>query len=156
MEQRDGGPVTRRRRQVARNARTHGLDRWGAGGVRVEEVHVRQPPSDGPIEIAIRYEASELDEGRFCVGFVDEAGQEIGAAASPVLPLRGTGGDLRCVITPLPFWSGIYFPVVAIMSPDGVVRDRWKLDRAVVIDRNGASEFVDAFGPVAINAEWSE
>jgi len=156
MEQRGGDPVTRKRKHARKLMTTHGLDRWGAGGARVEEVHVEQPPNNGhAVEVSIRYEASDMNRGIFCIGFIDEAGQEIGAAASPLVRLDEEGGDLRCLIDPLPFWSGIYFPVVAIMSPDGVVRDRWKLDRAVVVDRNGEGRLAETFGPVDIHASWS-
>jgi hypothetical protein len=64
---------------------------------------------------------------------------------------------VRCSISPLPLRSGIYFPVVAILSADGVVRDRWKLERAVVVDRVGDGEVLaDAFGPLEIAATWSD
>jgi hypothetical protein len=46
---------------------------------------------------------------------------------------------------------------VAILSADGVVRDRWKLERAVVVDRVGDGEVLaDAFGPLEIAATWSD
>jgi hypothetical protein len=55
---------------------------------------------------------------------------------------------------PLPLRAGIYFPVVAILSPNGEVRDRWRLDRAIVVDGDGQA-FSD-FGPVDIAATWSQ
>jgi len=128
--------------------------RWGAGGARVEQVHVEEGPEDGFLEIAMSYETTALDRAVFCIGFEDESGHEIGAAASPLLSLEGNRGSVRCTIRPLPFRSGIYFPVVAILSPDGSVRDRWRLERAVVIERDGEASIVNDFGPVQIPSVW--
>jgi hypothetical protein len=133
-----------------------GLNRWGAGGVRVEQVHVGEVVN-GADEIGVRiaYEASELDRAIFCVGFIDESGREIGAAASPAIRLDGASGEVTCTIRPVPLRSGIYFPVVAILSEDGVVRDRWQLDRSVVVDRNGDGTLPDGFGAVDLAAGWT-
>jgi ABC-type polysaccharide/polyol phosphate transport system ATPase subunit len=135
---------------------TRGLYRWGAGGARVEEVHVGEPSSDGAaLDIVIAYETSDLRNAVFCVGFVDEGGLEIGATASPIVPLETGKREVRCSVDLLQLRPGSYFPVVAILSEDGVVRDRWRLDRALVVERNGRSEFTDDFGPVHIAAAWS-
>lgn len=129
--------------------------RWGAGGARLSEVHVGQPVGHGSrLTVSMRYENSSLDEAMFCVGFVDESEREVGAATSPVVGLPGPDGSLDCHIEPLPLRPGIYFPVAAIVSSDGNIQDRWKLDKAIVIEQNGQIE-VDGFGPVHISAEWS-
>lgn len=138
-----------RRAMVAR-----GQHRWGAGGARVEEVHFGETSDGGPVEIGITYDAETVEAGVFCVGFVDESGNDIGAATSPVMPLGDGKGTVVCTVR-LPLRSGIYFPVVAILSPDGVVRDRWRLDRALVVERNGAGAFAEDFGPVEIDGSWS-
>jgi hypothetical protein len=44
--------------------------------------------------------------------------------------------------------------VVAILSADGLVRDRWKLDRAIVVERNGELVLAE-FGPIEIAGDWS-
>jgi ABC-type polysaccharide/polyol phosphate transport system ATPase subunit len=144
------------RRRTANVMRDRGEYRWGAGGARLEEVNVQEPDENGgDLEIAMTYRNAELDRAVFCVGFVDESGQQIGATASPPLDLEGETGVVRCSIRPAPFRTGIYFPVAAILSPDGRVHDRWRLDRAIVVDGNGDS-LVQDFGPVAIPAAWSE
>jgi ABC-type polysaccharide/polyol phosphate transport system ATPase subunit len=155
MERRDLDHV-HRGHEAVRMATTRGLNRWGAGGVRVEEVNISEPSAgSSDLDVAISYEAPSLESGIFCIGFVDEGGREIGAAASPPLSLQKGKGAVRCSIRPLPFHPGIYFPVVAILSADGLVRDRWKLDRAVVIDGDGEVG-ISEFGPVDISAAWIE
>jgi ABC-type polysaccharide/polyol phosphate transport system ATPase subunit len=156
MERRDEGPPANSRRKAQRIMEARGLHRWGAGGARLEEVHFDESPAKAGLKVQITYQAVALDEGIFCVGFIDEGGREVGAAASPLLSLNGNGGarSVRCDIQPLPLRSGIYFPVVAILSPDGVVRDRWRLERAVVVDRAGEIAMADTFGPVNISASW--
>jgi ABC-type polysaccharide/polyol phosphate transport system ATPase subunit len=130
-----------------------GLQRWGAGGARVDEVHVEDPAHGGTeLRVGITYEAAEIEEAVFCLAFVDEEGREIGATASPPISINGGHGAIRCTIQ-LPFRSGIYFPVVAILGSDGVVRDRWKLDRAVVVERSNGEALTD-FGPVEMSAGW--
>jgi ABC-type polysaccharide/polyol phosphate transport system ATPase subunit len=153
----DATAVQRRGRWKTRQVmQARGEFRWGAGGARLESVHVEGPANGrAGLDIAITYENSELDRAVFCVGFVDESGRELGAAASPELKLAGQTGVIRCSIRPAPFRSGIYFPVAAILSPDGRVHDRWRLDRAIVVDRNGGPP-VEDFGPVDIPARWSE
>lgn len=132
-----------------------GMHRWGAGGARVEKVQVRERSGHGDdLEIAIDFEAPDVDHALVCVGFVDEGGKEIGAAASPMMAINGGRHSMQCAIDSLPLRSGVYFPVVAILSPDGVVRDHWRLDRAIVIEGDGEA-ITDAFGPVDIAAAWS-
>jgi ABC-type polysaccharide/polyol phosphate transport system ATPase subunit len=132
-----------------------GLHRWGAGGARVEEVSLGEPAHDGSaVDISIRFAATESDEAVFYVGFVDESGMEIGAAASPPVALTGGQGEVRCAIRPLPLRTGIYFPVVGIVSSAGLIRDRWRLDRAVVVDHDGVVA-PEGFGAVEIPAEWN-
>jgi ABC-type polysaccharide/polyol phosphate transport system ATPase subunit len=156
MERRDTAAPAHKRRDVRRLMRTTGMHRWGAGGIRVEQVQIDDPSEDGSnLEVAISYDASELEQAIFCVGFVDESGHEIGAAASPALPLAAEKGEVTCQIRPVPFRDGIYFPVVGILSTDGQVRDRWRLDRAVVVDKDGQLQLADSFGAVDIEAEWS-
>jgi ABC-type polysaccharide/polyol phosphate transport system ATPase subunit len=130
-----------------------GMQRWGAGGARVDEVHVEDPSNGGAeLEVAITYEAGDIEEAVFCLAFVDEEGREIGASASPLISTNQDRGAIRCTIR-LPFRSGIYFPIVAILGPDGMIRDRWKLDRAVVVERGDGEGLAD-FGPVDIPAGW--
>lgn len=155
MERREPDRPSRYMRREARKRMVaEGLQRWGAGGARVEEVHVQQPSGeDDELNIAISFKAAGLDDAVFCVGFVDEGGRDVGVAASGPLPLNG-GEAVRCVIRPLPLRSGIYFPVVAIVGSEGIVLDRWKLDRAIVVERAGDDTLSD-FGPVSISAGWS-
>jgi lipopolysaccharide transport system ATP-binding protein len=156
MEHRTQADPAHSRRQMKRALLGRGLHRWGAGGAHVEEVHVDGPSegNDG-VRVTIAYEAAEVSRAIFCVGFADEAGHEVGATASPSLPVTGDRGHIECVIRPLPLRSGIYFPVVGILSPDGLVRDRWKLDRAIVVDRGDEEAVTNEFGPVEIDADWS-
>jgi lipopolysaccharide transport system ATP-binding protein len=155
MERRDFSEPVHREHEAVAMATSRGLHRWGAGGARIEEVNMSDPSKEqGNLDVAISYEAPTLELGVFCIGFVDEGGREIGAAVSPPLSLRNDKGAIHCSIRPLPLRAGIYFPVVAILSPDGMVRDRWRLDRAVVIDGDGEVGISD-FGPVDISAAWA-
>jgi ABC-type polysaccharide/polyol phosphate transport system ATPase subunit len=157
MEQRRDEVGAQRHKRLGKMVRSQAAARFGAGGARVREVHVDEPDGEnGRLEFSIRYEAASLDRAVFAVGFVDESGQEIGAATSPVLSVGGGEGMIHCAIRPAPFRSGIYFPVAAILSPDGKIQDRWRLDRAVIVDRNGETTLADEFGPVEIAATWSE
>jgi lipopolysaccharide transport system ATP-binding protein len=157
MEQRRDEVGAQRHKGIRKVLRTQAAARYGAGGARVREVHVEEAGrGDDSLEFAIRYEASTLDQAVFAVGFVDETGQEIGAATSPALVLGEGEGIVRCAIGRAPFRSGIYFPVAAILSPDGTIQDRWRLDRAVVVDRNGETAPAQEFGPFDIAATWSE
>jgi hypothetical protein len=105
--------------------------------------------------IEVRYQRITANEALFCIGFQDEGEREIGAAISPLMPLANAEGVVQCTIDPLPFQPGIYFPVVAILSPDGKIEDRWKLGRAVVVDGDGQMAVIDQFGPLRIPAQWS-
>jgi ABC-type polysaccharide/polyol phosphate transport system ATPase subunit len=158
MERRDRTAPAHVAGTVRKQMRARGLYRWGAGGVRIEEVKVGNGSSDGgALEIGISYESGQdLDRAVFCVGFVDEAGRELGAASSPLLRLGDLGGSVLCQIEPIPLRSGIYFPVVAILSADGLVRDRWQLERAVVVERNGEILMGADFGPVEIPSRWRD
>jgi ABC-type polysaccharide/polyol phosphate transport system ATPase subunit len=147
------GPA--RLRSAARMMRSRGLRRWGTGGARLESVAVDGPSGDvRGVMVTMRYIADSVHEAAFCVGFADEWGSEIGAAASSVLPLAHDQGHVQCLIEPLPLWSGVYFPVAAIVARDGSILDRWQLDRPIAIDRDGDGTIAEAFGPVEIGAEW--
>jgi hypothetical protein len=149
----DQGPT--RLGKAVRLMQTRGLHRWGMGGVRIDQVRVSQP--DGTragVEFLVTYVAASTRQAVFCVGFVDEWGNEIGAAASPRVSLNDEG-ELRCLVRPLPLRSGTYFPMVAILSSDGAVLDRWRLDRAVVVPTDAETPLTDALGPVEMQAEWS-
>lgn len=156
MEERRDERMAFRRRDARKLMAARGLHRWGAGGARVRGVRVSEPTADAGVDLVISYEAEELDSAVFCVGFTDDEGHELGAAASPPIPLNGGRGEVRCTISPLPLRAGIYFPVVAILSGDGRIRDRWRLDRAIVVDRRAAGDLAEPFGPVAVPASWNE
>ena len=115
-----------------------------------------EPDPDGErLDVDIAYETSELERAVFCIGFIDEGGHEIGGTESAVVPLETGKGSVRCTLDLGHLRPGSYFPVVAILSEDGVVRDRWRLDRAFVVEANGRPGFADDFGPVRIGADWS-
>jgi ABC-type polysaccharide/polyol phosphate transport system ATPase subunit len=155
MEHRDEGHKLGDRQATKKAMRVRGLNRWGAGGVQVEEVHISEPDNGNRRwNIGINYSVSDVDEAVFCLSFVDESGRDLGGAVSPPLSLDHRSGAVRCVIDPMPLRSGIYFPVVTLLTSDGTVRDRWRLDRAVVVDHDRLSDAVDDFGPLDINAEW--
>jgi ABC-type polysaccharide/polyol phosphate transport system ATPase subunit len=157
MEQRRdaGTPLTMQ--SMGKLVRASGVDRWGVGGTRVSHVHIEEAtnPYQGLV-ISITYEASDADEAVFCVAFVDESGRDVGSASSSLMRLRGNGGSVRCAIEPFPLRPGVYFPVVAVVTADGRVRDRWRLDRAIVIERNGNSGVMRDFGPVEFAGLWSD
>jgi lipopolysaccharide transport system ATP-binding protein len=156
MEHREvDGPLARKG-GARKLIEARGMHRWGAGGARVSEVRFHGPGSNGrQLHVSITYESPELDEGFFCIGFEDEAGRDIGATTSPRMTMQRQDGSMQCVIEPLPLRSGIYFPIVAILTPDGQVRDRWRMDRALVVDRDGEESLAETFGPVEIPAAWS-
>lgn len=157
MESRETELAIGGRKQARKEMESRGMNRWGAGGAQVEQVHFDQRNGDGSaLAVDIAFEAPAIDEAVFCVGFVDEGGRELGAATSPTVRVPGERGEVRCTISPLPLRNGIYFPVVAILSADGMVRDRWKLERAVVVDRDDEGVLADAFGPLEISATWSD
>jgi ABC-type polysaccharide/polyol phosphate transport system ATPase subunit len=156
MERRDLGRAGHQKGESEKLAKARGLHRWGTGGARVDEVLVEEPGEGASgLGIVIRYEAPDLDEALFCVGFVDEGGQEIGGSSSPIVVPKGQSGEVRCTIRPMPFRPGIYFPVVSILSSDGLVRDRWRLDRAIVVDQDGQPEYANDLGPVDLPAVWT-
>lgn len=145
-----------RRGKARKEMAARGLHRWGSGGAQVEHVHVRESNhgvSAWKIEIA--YRAMDIEQGVFCIGFTDEGGRELGGAISSPVRLERREGKIECLVSPIPFHEGIYFPVVALLSPDGTVCDRWRLDRALVVDGNGKQETMAIeFGPVDIPARW--
>lgn len=153
MERRESPTLTRTRRDVQRAMKTTADSRWGAGGVRVDDVHIDEQSGTSAV-FDITFGSDIVDKAIFCIGFLDESGREIGAAASPAVSLSEVKGAIRCVIDPLPLQPGIYFPVVAILSEEGLVRDRWRLDRAVVVD--GVESSLADFGPVSISAAWAQ
>jgi ABC-type polysaccharide/polyol phosphate transport system ATPase subunit len=159
MEHRDFMPVTGRdfKQRVRKYAQSHGTSRWGAGGARVEEVHVENAGVvAAELNVRVTFQAKDLSKARVCVGFVDERGTHLGAAVSPEVGIQDGRGAVVCSINPLPLRSGIYFPIVAIVSPDGLVQDHWMLDRAVVVERNGAWPDSEGFGPVEIHGSWTD
>jgi ABC-type polysaccharide/polyol phosphate transport system ATPase subunit len=157
MEQRESANPLVRRGEAHKLVKAGGMNRWGAGGARVSEVRFDGPSVRGSeLHVSIAYESAELDEGVFCIGFEDEGGRDIGAATSPLTTLKGENGLLQCVFRPLPLRPGIYFPIVAIVTPDGQVRDRWRMDRALVVDRDGEAPLGETFGPVEITGAWSQ
>ncbi|HEY7400013.1 MAG TPA: ABC transporter ATP-binding protein [Actinomycetota bacterium] len=129
-------------------------NRWGIGGARLLSVHVDQDALDAEsVDVQIAYEGSgELTSAVFRVGFIDETGRELGGAVSPNLPVEIEGGQVTCAM-PLPLRTGIYFPVVSIITADGQVRDHWRLDRPVVVERNDG--LGEALGPVEFGGTWA-
>jgi lipopolysaccharide transport system ATP-binding protein len=161
MERRENEQREAHRKWAKTNQRqinARGLNRWGAGGARLEAVHVGQPFVNGSarpnVSVSVSYDVNDMDEAVFCIGFVDEQGRSIGVANSPPVPLKSESGTLECTIEALPFRTGVYFPVVAIISGDGTVQDHWKLERALVIEREDAA-ITNGFGPVEISSSWS-
>jgi ABC-type polysaccharide/polyol phosphate transport system ATPase subunit len=141
---------------VTKQMRSRGLDRWGAGAARVDQVRVNEStPARDKVEVAITYEPSTLGAATFCVGLLDEAEREIGVAASPLTQLSSDGGVVRCSFARLPLRPGIYFPVVAILSRDGRIQDRWRLDKPIVVEANGRRPVPDGFGSVELPCDWS-
>ena len=156
MERREAPGEIRAKGQVRKLMKSRGMNRWGMGGARIGSVDVAgdaDSRSDS-LDVHISFEASEPQKAVFCVGFTDETGVEIGTASSPLVEIASSG-EITCSIAPVPLRSGVYFPVVAIVSEDGLVRDRWQLDRAVVIDRNGTGALPEGFGAVDIGATWA-
>jgi lipopolysaccharide transport system ATP-binding protein len=156
LERRETGSV-RGKSKIRKAMVAHGMHRWGAGGARLEAVHFDQAESgDSALDVSITYENDDaVDNAVFCIGFVDETDRDVGVATSHQVVLAPEAGAVRCEIRPLPLRPGIYFPVVAILTPEGLVRDRWRLDKAVVVEQNG-QVFYDEFGPVGIPSKWNE
>jgi ABC-2 type transport system ATP-binding protein/lipopolysaccharide transport system ATP-binding protein len=154
-ERRDGkGAAGYLPRDARKLMQMRGLHRWGAGGVRIEEVHFEDPDDGDLLEFAVAYSANDLGRASFYLGFVDESEVELGGTTSDPLPISSGGGTVRCSMQPIPLRPGIYFPVVAIMSPDGRVSDRWRLDRAVVVDKGTGA--ASTLGPLSIPGTWSQ
>jgi ABC-type polysaccharide/polyol phosphate transport system ATPase subunit len=142
------------KKEMGAFVRSRGLHRWGAGGARIEQVHIDDSSADGLIEVSLEYADCQMGRAIFCVGFLDASGRELGAAASPVVEGLVERGDVRWTIDALPFRPGIYFPVAAILSSDGTVLDRWRLDRALVIDTDVGGPDLEDFGPLDIGGGW--
>jgi len=155
MERRDGEAPVSGRKAIERAMAARGQHRWGAGGARVEEVHIEEPASPkDPIVFSVNYEATDIQRARVCVGLVDENEVEVGSAISPDVDVHAGRGTIRCAIR-APLRPGIYFPIVAILSPDGKIRDRWRLDRAIVVESTDHVEAEAGFGSIALPASWS-
>jgi ABC-type polysaccharide/polyol phosphate transport system ATPase subunit len=141
-------------RAVGRDLRRRGQRRWGVGGARLNEVHI-DADGDGRCSISITFDAEDLREGIFAVGFTDAGGTRLGGTSSDTVQMPVGPGQIGLDMA-LPFRAGIYFPTVAILSTDGRIRDQWRLDRAVVIEEKPhALDAAAEFGPVELKARWS-
>lgn len=157
MEYRDTAAVGKGARLKVKGVRARGMNRWGVGGANIQQVHIDEPDHHGaPYRVDIRYSNDGLDRASFSLGLIDESGQEIGGVISEVVDLNPEGGEVSCVIRSLPLRTGIYFPVAAILSDGGVVRDQWRLDRALVIDKDGNRPYEGILGPVVMEGKWSK
>jgi ABC-type polysaccharide/polyol phosphate transport system ATPase subunit len=154
-EYREDTSSTQKKGPLLKSLEARGINRWGAGGARVEHVIVGELDTDRSLRIAINYQGGGIDAGTFGVGFIDDAGRELGASMSEQVPFSPHAGLAECVFSPVPLHAGIYFPIIAIMSADGVVRDRWRLDRPIVIDAKDDGHRGEGLGPVALPASWS-
>jgi homopolymeric O-antigen transport system ATP-binding protein len=155
MEHREDGSPTYLRSSAGKMLRARGLDRWGAGGVRVQSVHFSEPDEvNSHLDVTISYANVALERAIFCVSFVDEAGRQVAATASQVLALSEEGASVRCGIDMGRFRPGLYFPVVTILSDIGVVRDHWQLERPVVVDGHRESA-IASLAPVTVDGSWS-
>jgi ABC-type polysaccharide/polyol phosphate transport system ATPase subunit len=154
FEQRETATPAHRRGMTQKVVRARGLDRWGAGGVRAERVHI-QEPSNGSKAVGIRIEYQSDGPGQaiFSVGILDESGREIGGVQSRPVMLRTGAGEVECALRSDSLRPGIYFPIVSIASVEGVVRDRWHLERAIVLDGVTAQSALE-LGPVKFPARW--
>ena len=154
MERRDTDHQVPGRGQIRRLLADRGLHRWGAGGARVLGVKVSDRSfEDEGLHVGISYEAPDLHEGFVWLGLVDEAGHDVVGTRSPLLRLDHGDGSISCTVQP-PLRNGLYFPVVAIASTDGTVRDHWQLDRPIVFERNGNGTPA-GMGAVTIPSEWN-
>lgn len=153
MDHGDGG--TAQRRHAWKSLQARGMHRWGAGGARLENVTVGHVTPERSLRVAIRCSGSEVGQAVICVGFVDDAGRELGASLSHPVSITEEARDLECLIADLPFRAGVYFPVIAILSEDGLVRDHWRLDRAIVVDGSALLDVSETFGPIDIRASWA-
>ncbi len=146
-------PRVGRGRDERKATRARGMDRWGAGGVRVEKVDVRETHGTG-VEFAISWVSDGVKDGFLSVGFEDEEGHEIGGSLSSLIRLDDGLSSVTCTIPTLPLRPGVYFPVVAVFTPEGTVCDRWRLDRAVVVELNGKPVVGREFGQLEVAARW--
>jgi ABC-type polysaccharide/polyol phosphate transport system ATPase subunit len=132
-----------------------GLYRWGSGDVQVEQVHIRQPAESlGRIELEIHFRTEEARQVALCVGFLDEAGREVGVSQSPTRSVDAGVSCVVCTVAPMTLRPGLYFPVVAVFGPDGSVHDRWRFERAVVVEAAGELPG-HSVGPIVYPATWS-
>ena len=77
-----------------------------------------------------------------------------GGRAVACAPFARGSGSVTCRVAPLPLRPGLYFPTVGILSHDGIVRDRWQLDRPMSI--LGGPSHASDFGVVALSSDWTE
>ena len=155
MERRDEDAQTPAKGGVRRMLAARGMQRWGSGGARLVGVQVGEPSSNGAgVELHVTFEAPDLEEGVICVGFLDETGYEVAAVESPAIRFGRRSGSVTCRVAPLPLRPGLYFPTVGILSHDGIVRDRWQLDRPMSI--LGGPSHASDFGVVALSSDWTE
>ena len=139
-------------RSLRREVRRSGSQRWGLGGARLNEVHI-EDDGNGQCSISITYDSTDLKEAMFAVAFSEAGGRQLGSVNSGVRQLQASDGLLNLEVS-LPFFAGIYFPTVAILSVDGRIRDQWRLERAIVIqDRDDIT--TGEFGPVELGGTWS-
>ena len=117
--------------------------------MRVEKVEIDEVPPAGLV-VRVAWTGDAVDEGIVSVGFQDEEGREIGGCVASIDAVGG-GGDaaVLCRIPSLPLRPGIYFPVISILASDGRVRDRWRMERAIVIEVNGKPAW-----SAAISVPW--
>lgn len=153
MEVRSDVGTAHRGHEVRRMARSYGMDRWGFGGIRVEEAHVEQT-KDHSMIVHIVCSSREDAEARLAVGLIGEEGTELGGTVSHMMRFRSQPVSTTCTIEPLPLRPGIYFPVISVRSADGTIRDRWRLERAVVVEANGRHQHAVDLGPIEMPGTW--
>ncbi len=157
MEYRPTTGAVLRKGKANKAIAARGLHRWGAGGARLNHVRIDHGSTGtSGCYVKVDYTNAGIDEAIFCVGFLDESERQIGGAASQPMKLVAGEGDVECRMPRLPLHPGIYFPVVSIVSTDGVIRDTWRMDQAVVVEQDGLPAFASDLGPLAIDADWSE
>ncbi len=154
MSVRSEGEGGSRGRDVRRQARSSGLSRWGAGGARVEKVEIDEIPPAG-LDVQIAWSGDALEERILSVGFQDEEGREIGGCVASMGKVAEGADTVMCHIPSLPLRPGIYFPVISILDPDGLVRDRWRMERAIVVEVNGKPVVSGDLGSMEVPAAWS-
>jgi ABC-type polysaccharide/polyol phosphate transport system ATPase subunit len=154
MVRREGSTPSLDRTSIRREMRKGGIRRFGAGGARLETINLVDDEPD-TLELTITYSTSTMDRATFEVSFADESGRGIAGAVSPLRTLQQGGGTFSCAFHPVPLRPGVYFPVVSIFGTDGVIHDRWKLDRPVVVDASREDRGIARTAPVLLDAEWS-